>query len=534
MLNEETPAVLIAGHPPMSSFLRRHAMERGDHLAVIDGATGESLTYRALFDGVQSLAQGLRNEGIGSGDRIAVVALNSAAYVELIWALADFGAIVVPLNVRLSPAELAANLADAEVAAVVTDAMLLPLATAGSAGLPGVRRYLLGKEGQEGWAALDSVRVSPATDSVAALPITAEDTCTLLYTSGTTGSAKGCMLPHRSWLGYALNLAATIGMSADDVYLAFLPAFHVAGLGTLLSQMILGGTIVTQAMADPAQMHRSVEAYGVTIVFVVPGISIPFLEFPREAASEESSLRLIISGAGIEKPDFGVKVRAKYDAEFVAIYGQTEAGTKITWAGSEELRADARSYGTVMPLLDYRIVDENDQDVADGEAGELVIRGMTVMQGYWGNPDATSETLRNGWHHTGDVFVRDGKSGQLRMVDRVKYLIKTGGENVYPQEVENVLQAHPDVADLAVIGIPDPDWGETVKAFIVARPDADLTRNSLDQWARQSLAGFKVPRFIEFVESIPRNVSGKTLKNELNEYVTDESQRVQRKDTPDA
>lgn len=258
---------------------------------------------------------------------------------------------------------------------------------------------------------------------------------------------------------------------------------------------------------------------------VVPGISGPFVNHPDAAPSGTSTLRLLVSAVGLESAEVVDATRNRLGAEYMGIYGQTESGTKTTWATQEQFEANPAAYGTVMPALAYRLVDDDDVDVTPGEPGELLLRGATIMQGYWNRPDATAETLAGGWHHTGDVFVLD-EDGTLRMVDRTKYLIKTGGENVYPQEVENLLKVHPKVADVAVAGIPDAQWGETVKAFVIPKPDVGLTRAELDAAVRAEVAGYKAPRFIEFVDEIPRNISGKILKNVLTERQTDESQRV--------
>jgi acyl-CoA synthetase (AMP-forming)/AMP-acid ligase II len=505
----------------LPQYLRRHAKERPTQVAVIDGATDESVTYAELLTRVQSLAAGLRSVGLDAGSRVGIVALNSLRYVELLWALAELGAIAVPLNLRLNPVEAAANLADAGATAIVADATMAPMADAILARTDIPLRLTLAAE-REGWTSLASLRVEGGR-----VPeqVSGETIATLLFTSGTTGRAKGCELRQRTWTGYAMNMAATIRMGPTDVYLAFLPYFHVAGLGTLLSQMCLGGTVVTWAVADPAKMIGLIERHRVTIVFVVPGISGPFLDSPALAQHDVSSVRLLISGAGMERPGIADQVAERLGAEYVAIYGQTESGTKITWATAEQVRANPRTYGSVMPGLAFRIVDADDQDVPEGQPGELVIRGGTVMAGYWNQPEASAETLRGGWHHTGDTFVHDG-GGMLRMIDRTKYLIKTGGENVYPLEVENALRTHADVADVAVIGIPDPEWGETVKAFVVPTAGATPERSVLADWVRTTIAGYKAPRFIEFIDAIPRNESGKVLKHPLAERATAEDQRV--------
>lgn len=505
----------------LPQYLRRHAKERPAQVAVIDGATGESVTYADFLARVESLAAGLRAAGLDAGSRVGIVALNSLGYVELLWALAELEAIAVPLNLRLNPIEAAANLADAGAAALVTDAAMAPLADAILAQQDIPLRLTLA-EAKQGWISIQDLR---ATGDKVRGQATGESIATLLFTSGTTGRAKGCELRQRTWTGYAMNMAATIRMAPNDVYLALLPYFHVAGLGTLFSQMCMGGTVVTLAAADPAKMYRLIEQHRVTIVFVVPGISGPFLDSPAASAHDVSSLRLLISGAGMERPGIADQVAERLGADYVAIYGQTESGTKITWATAEQVRANPRTYGSVMPGLVYRIVDAEDQDVPHGEPGELVIQGGTVMSGYWNQPEATAETLRGGWHHTGDTFVHDG-GGMLRMIDRTKYLIKTGGENVYPLEVENALRTHPEVADVAVIGIPDPEWGETIKAFVVPTAGATPSRTALADWVRTTIAGYKTPRFIQFIDAIPRNESGKVLKHPLAEHPTDPEQRV--------
>ena len=469
---------------------------------------------------------------------MGILGANSLPYIVTLLSLSELGAIAVPKNTRLHHAERATNLQEAGISALVADSAHRDIASELAEELGVARRFLLdgaAGDGPDGWRALEraaataSDGTSPA--ALAATPLSddvhGEATSTILYTSGTTGRAKGCMLAQRTWVGYAQNMTSSLRMNGDDTYLAFLPLFHVAGLGLLHSQLILGGTVVTQAAADPAQMHAAVAKYGVTIVMVVPGISGPFVTHPDAAPAGTSTLRLLVSAVGLESAEVVEATRVRLGAEYMGIYGQTESGTKTTWATQDRFDRNPATYGKVMPALSYRLVDDDDNDVAPGEPGELLLRGGTIMQGYWNRPDATADTLAGGWHHTGDVFILQD-DGTLRMVDRTKYLIKTGGENVYPQEVENILKSHPKVADVAVAGIPDAEWGETVKAFVIAKPDVDLTRTELDAAVRAEVAGYKAPRYIEFVDEIPRNISGKILKNVLTERPTDQSQRVNR------
>jgi acyl-CoA synthetase (AMP-forming)/AMP-acid ligase II len=299
----------------------------------------------------------------------------------------------------------------------------------------------------------------------------------------------------------------------------------VAGFGTAFSQLILGGTVVTAPLPDPKLFYRLIEKHRVSIMFLVPGISAAFVYDEAREATDISSLRTFISGAGLEKPDLVNAVEDDLGAKYYGIYGQTESGSKITWADAEMIRKDPATYGSVMPFFEYRIADEDDREVVRGKVGELCIRGQTVMQGYWNRPEETAQTLKNDWHHTGDLFMQM-ENGEVKMVDRKKYLIKTGGENVYPQEVEQVLMRHEAIGDAAVVGIRDDKWGETVKAFVVLKEGKSLSRREIADWVGASIAAYKKPRFVEFVPTIPRNVSGKILKNDLASRVTLPDQKV--------
>lgn len=496
---------------PLAALLARHRRVRPGKLALVDGATGECATYAQLHDRVARLAAGLAAAGIGAGDRVACLALNGKAYTETFLAIAWLGAVIVPLNIRLSAAELRFIVEDSGASAFFACPNLVALADAALEGTAFAGPRILAGGTRPGWREFEGlldVEASPG------LPqgVSGESLYMLLYTSGTTGKPKGCMIAQRTWTNYAAHMASCLQMGDADTYLAFLPYFHVAGFGTAASQLILGGTIVTAARADAAHFHRLVEQYRISIVFLVPGISAAFVHDPAGTAEATQSLRLFISGAGVEKRELIDAVEARLGASYAGIYGQTEAGGKVTWVGAAAIRRNPTTYGQVMPFYDYRVVDDDDRDVPVGGVGELCLRGAGVMLGYWRQPDATRETLRNGWLHTGDLFEQQ-VDGELRMVDRKKYLIKTGGENVYPQEVEAVLMRHDAIADAAVIGLPDSHWGEQVVACVVPKPGCTLDAANVIDWVGTHIAGYKKPRRVEFVAAIPRNVSGKILKD---------------------
>ena len=510
---------------PIRYCLTRHRIASRNKIAIIDGLSGETITYGELHDRISAMARWLVGHGVSHGDRVACLALNSKAYTEFLFALAWIGAVAVPLNTRLNPKELKFILEDSGASAFFSCSMMVELAETAISGIPALTLKILSAGPRDGWVPYDDLMGGGDRALEPGKDVSGNTLFMLLYTSGTTGKPKGCMIAQRSWTGYAVNMAACFQMGERDVYLAFLPYFHVAGFGTALSQLILGGTVVTAPVADPKKFCELIEKHRVSFMFLVPGISSAFVQESARNGGDTSSLKTFISGAGLEKLQVIDDVERGLGAKYYGIFGQTEAGSKITWADSDMIRANPATYGRVMPFFDSKIVDEADRELGPGAIGELCIRGGTIMLGYWNDPQATAETLRNDWHHTGDLFVLLD-DGQVKMVDRKKYLVKTGGENVYPQEVEQVLLRHEAIADAGVVGIPDDKWGETVKAFVVLKESMNLSRREIADWVGASIAGYKRPRYVEFVKTIPRNASGKILKSELLAMKTTSEQKV--------
>ncbi len=506
-------------------FLKRHSVSSKDKIAIIDGMSGVTITYGELYKSVSGIAGWLSENGIRHGDRVACLALNGKSFMEFILALNWIGAVAVPLNIRLNPKELSYIIEDSGAKAMFSCGFMVENAELALADIDGVELRIIDAESREGWISYSDLIDGESRILEVDENISGETLCTLIYTSGTTGKPKGGMIPQRVWTGYAINMTACFQMGADDVYLAFLPYFHIAGFGTAFAQLVLGGTVVTSPLPDPAVMYDLIEKHRVTFVFLVPPISAALANHEAGKKCDISSLKAFIAGAGAETVELVDKVEKDLGAKYYGIYGQTEAGGKVTWADGDMIRKDPTTYGHIMPFFDYRIMDIQDREVEPGEIGELCLRGQMVMQGYWNLPEVTANTIKNGWHHTGDLF-KLMDTGQVKMVDRSKYLIKTGGENVYPQEVEQILWTHNSIADATVIGVVDKEWGESVKAFVILEEGASLSRQDIAQWVEQSIASYKKPRFIEFVDTIPRNVSGKVLKNELALHKTTDDQKV--------
>lgn len=469
-----------------------------------NGRTHER-TYGELGDRVPRLASALHTSGVSADSRVATYASNHPDVLEFCLAASLLGAVVVPVNTRLAPQEVRYQLDDAG----VTHALVDPLLEEPARGADVLSRdhWVVGEQFDDAVAAHDP------------MPPTAErpsphDPWIHLYTSGTTGEPKGCLLGQAGWLASNANAAHRMGLNADDVVFAFAPFFHVAGFGIALTILTLGGEVAIPPGLQPADVWGHVEERGVTV------LQYPFIRMLLDDPSAETparhGLRLITGGAAMEPAEtFGVMEEVVPGCGFFGIYGSTEAGNYTSLSTMEAERTRPGTVGRPLMNFDVAILDDDDNPLPPGEAGELGLRGPSTMLGYWNRPEETAATLRNGWMHTGDIMRRDDE-GYLYFVDRSKDMIKSGGENVYSIEVEQVLQEHPGVADVAVVGVADSRWGEAVKAVVVTTDDAP-TPDELDDFCRERMGAFKRPRWYEFSDAIPRSALGKVLKRELRD-----------------
>ena len=457
----------------IADWIARRAQRRPGAVALVDVATGARLTYADLDRRVGARAAALAALGIEAGARVALLGENSAAYLEWLFGAARLGAITVPINHRLSPGEVAHVLTDSGAAVLVRSTAFTGLAgdaldVAGS--LPVVE---LGEE--------------PGDGVVEARPVAGDDPCVIMYTSGTTGVPKGAVLTHDNMLWNAINMAvAGPGIGGTDITVAAAPLFHIGALGlSALPLLYAGGTVVVVPSFDPAAFVDLLAREGVTTQFLVPAMWAALTRLP--SLPPLPALRWAISG-GAPCPVTVIEYFTERGWTFTEGFGMTELSPAALFLDADDVLTHAGSVGRPFMHVDARLVSEPARRSSVGEVGELVLRGPTVFAGYWNRPEATAEALRDGWFRSGDLGVRDAE-GFVTLVDRKKDMIITGGENVYPIEVEQVLHRHPAIADVAVVGVGDPQWGETVLAVVVASGEIDPAE--VIAYARERIAHFK-------------------------------------------
>lgn len=488
-----------------AQWAKRLAQRHAGVIALIEGERRR--TYAELDRRSDQLAAALGAAGVGPGDRIAALLPNSCALIELYFAAAKLRAILLPVNFRLAAPEVAFILEDSAPRFLFVADTLEHLAES----LDGAIRKIVVPTGQ---AAHDPYEAFLATGGGHASDACGTDPWIMLYTSGTTGRPKGCLLDQKGQIISALASAGVWKPRQEDRLLMALPLFHVGGLGILFAHMMAGATVILAPRTfSPQDAHEMLAREECTVCGIAPQL-YPEILAVQKRSPRTLRLRHVSMGGGMHPVELLEEVRKVLGTEILLGYGQTEAGNFISYLTSEEQFRRPRSCGRILQHLDARIVDAGGRDLPPGEAGELLVRGPSVLSAYWQQPEQTAATLCDGWLRTGDIVSMDDE-GFITLLSRVKELIKTGGENVYPKEVENVLLAHPAIAECAVFGIPHDHWGECVKAVIVPKPGQHLTVDEVVAWCRKHIAGYKRPRAIEFMDSLPRSDAGKLLMREL-------------------
>lgn len=510
----------LPGVPAIPSSARRnhwmnqvagHAVMRPDATAF--RFAGSTWTWRHVADHMDGFAAALQRRGVGFGDRVLLLTLNRPEVVEAVFGITRIGAMAVPINFRLTPPEIAYIVDDADAEIIIVEAPLAPLVGAVAGLTDKLRRVIVIGEAGDGQESFDDLAAEPLDGFEA--PDVPEDTpCLIVYTSGTTGRPKGAVLDHVNLFAQAVTcIRANDVFDERDISFLTAPLFHIAGLGSIASNFIIGIPTVIHPLGafNPGDLLDAWERERATIVFNVPQQWQAICADPT-VKERDLALRIISWGAAPASETLLRTMADTFpDATIVAVFGQTELSPITCVLKGADSHRKIGSVGKPLPTMQVRVVDDELNDVAPGEVGEILYRGPNLMQGYWRKPEETAEAFAGGWFHSGDL-VRQDEEGFVWVVDRKKDMIISGGENVYCAEVENVLFAHPKVLDVAVYGRDDERWGEIPVAVVVVRPGEELTLDELQGWLGDKLARYKHPKALVPVEGIPRNAGGKVNK----------------------
>jgi long-chain acyl-CoA synthetase len=503
----------------ISDIPRKNARLYAGRIALIDGDV--KITFSEFNQRVNCLANAILNLGLSKGDRVAVLSENAYQYMELYFACAKAGIPIVPLNYRSAGEELAYVINDSNAKLIFFGGRYLPVVKEIKNQCSSVIGLISINEEISNLLFYENL-IKNSSDGEPDVKVEEGDIVVLGYTAGTTGRPKGVMTTHKNLVSSCFNTAVGMGIKPGMIYLNVPPMFHAGDAMAMFAFFFVGSTNITLSAFSPEAVMKTIEQQCVTHALLVPAMILAILRYPQLSNFNIKSLECIIYGTAPMPMEPLKKAIQILQCKFIQVYGATETFVPVSILSSEDhvlqgtLEQSRRmaSAGREVIGVEVKIVDNDDKEVPIGEMGEVIVRGDNVMKGYWNLPELTGETLRNGWYHTGDIGKMD-EDRYVYIVDRKKDMIISGGENIYPQEIEDVLFQHPDVAEAAVIGIPDDTWGEAIKALVVKKAGSTVTEAELLEYCKQNLASFKKPRSVEFVNNLPRSTAGKVLKYEI-------------------
>jgi acyl-CoA synthetase (AMP-forming)/AMP-acid ligase II len=507
----------------VGTLLSKAARTFPERLAIAQGE--REILYAEADRRINRLANAFADLGLRKGAHVAILLPNCTEFLEALFACFKAGIAAVPVNFRLHPKECGFILDNSESAAVILGSDFRDSLYALKDEMPLVKHFICVDEPATGMLAYESlIRSQP--EAFADTEVERDDLAWLFYTSGTTGMPKGAMLTHHNLITMTMNFFADVTpLGPDDAVLHAAPLSHGSGLYSIPNVAKGAANVILETRSfDPETVLRTIERRRVTNLFVAPTMIKRLVTHPKIKAYDLSSLKCVhYGGAPIHVEDLKEMVKVMGQV-FVQIYGQAESPMTISYLRKEEHVVDASeqelkrliSAGIPRTDVEVRIFDEKDEQLPYGTLGEIVVRGEVVMKGYWKNPEVTEKALRNGWLHTGDLGVMD-ENGYIYILDRAKDMIISGGENIYSREIEDVILKHPAVFELAVIGVPDAQWGEAIKALVVLKEGHSATEEEIIAFCKEHLASYKKPKSVEFLEELPKSAYGKILKRELRD-----------------
>jgi len=488
--------------------LRRNAYKYSVKVAAKDAT--RSVTYRELNDRVSRLARGLLAKGIRKGDAAALLVSNRIEHLEILFALAKIGVLAIPLDAKWRALEIGSTLSSLQPAVLFVERDCVPefAAARSQKKLDSIRTFVVGDK------SFDELLEGPDAGEPEA-EVGEDDPFVVMITSGTTGFPKACLTSHRTYVFHCINNAIEKGLGAHDTALLSSPIYFAHGRSFIIGTLYFGGTVILHPHFDPVEVLKTIEQERVTYLGTVPTMCERLLQVPGVEKYDTSSLRCLSITGGKVHPPVLKKLIEAITPNIYRTYASTDSG-QMAIAKPADMETKPLSAGRPVWCAELRIVDDQEKALPVGAVGEIISKSPLATQGYYKNLEATDAAFRDGWFHTGDLGCFD-EEGYLYVVGRKKDMVKSGGISIYPLEIESVLYSHPDILEAAVIGVPDPQWGEAVKAVVVVREGAVVQGEELIQFCKQRLASYKVPKSVEIVASLPHTELGKVAKEQLRE-----------------
>ncbi|HUU62808.1 MAG TPA: long-chain fatty acid--CoA ligase [Dehalococcoidia bacterium] len=506
----------------LGEMIARDARKFPDKEALIYGKV--RLTYRQFNARVNRLAHALLDLGINKGSKVAILAFNCNQFMEAYFALAKIGGVAVPLNFRLHGEELKYILNHSEAEAFIMGEAFTEMVSGIQKDLPKVKNYVsITDKPVEGMLHYETW-IAKYTDDEPLILVEEDDPVFIMYTAGTTGRPKGAVLTHKNEVVMcmleSMFVASEPGMPDITNATAFAapPVFHLAAFAFCQISFFLGATMVLPVeVFNPEYIMQTIEKEKINAILLIPAMAFFLLQLPDLEKYDTSSLQLWVTGAAILPTETRKQIIKHFpNVKIFDMFGQTEMSPVVSGLVPSEYEGRETSVGRALPFIEIRVVDDKDNDVPVGEIGEAIYRGPTVMKEYYKDPEVTAEAMRGGWFHSTDL-VRQDEEGFFYIVDRKKDMIVSGGENIYPAEIEEVLFSHPKILECAVIGVHDEEWGESVKAIVVCKQGESMTGEEVVEYCKQHLASYKKPKSVDFMDALPRNPAGKVLKTVLRD-----------------